>query len=257
MYSPSASIMTTYTLALQFDQPSIDTIYANGQYLNISKYGGIAGDPSSVVWLSWHPLTGNIVTWQENYYLYATVTQTQAGATITTSTNIPAIVGRKYVLDDTGFHDAGSGAPSGTIYVTNNSSTTFYCGLAQPAVVSGQSDSGLCAMNRVIVPGHQAASFAPIVRLWAYIGMTANNGAVASAVSSTPFEIDYNYTTTASVVWVPATQSFQTLSSFIEEKQSFFLDGVDKYSVAGIEKQKKIKADAAQHHGHKGKAGGN
>lgn len=251
--------MTTYTLSIQFDQASIDTIYANGQYLNISKYGGIAGDPQSVVWLSWHPMTGNIVTWQENYYLYATRSETQAGATITTSTNIPAIVGRKYVLDNTGFHDAGEGAPKGTIYLTNNSDFKYFCGLAQPASVSGESSSGLNALNQVVVPAKQSASFAPIVRLWAYIGMTANNGAVASSVSSTPFEINYTYETNQSIVWVAATQSFQKMSSFMETKYNFFLDGITKYSEEGIEKEKKARAaiagpGGAGHH-HKAHAG--
>jgi len=205
--------MSNYTLKLSVaDQAEIKRFLTNGQYVNVSKFAGsYAADPRAVVWLSWNPLTENTVTWTETYYVYATATKPQNGAKITVATNMKIKLGYRYILDASGFNESAKPDPTlaaGSIVVSNKSGMDFFCGLAQKGKVEGKSDAGLNALNIQALPDKQFASFAPIVKLWVYTGSTANNGAVATAQSSTVLEVEYAYTQDRSIEWNADEQQF-------------------------------------------------
>ena len=183
--------MPNYTLNIAFDQAGLQALSQAGQSVTIAKQsaGGL-----QTAWITFQPQLTNIVTWTEQYSVYASTTNAQAGAQIITSSQATAIAGSSYNLNTAGYFDPGvSGAvgPNNVAMVTG--------GLVQGATVNGSALSApICAVGILF---NQQAIFTPIETIQIYTSSYSNNGIVISQVAGNALTVTYTTNSTASVAY--------------------------------------------------------
>ena len=175
-----------YQLNIAIDQNGLNNIYAAGQAVTLVK--SVVSNPLvsgnlPIAWLNFQPLMQNQVTWIENYYIYATTTQLQAGATIKQSsvTTVPVQTGWDYTFKSGQFSGAQGGA-TGTYNMDNQQGSGFSFGLAQQAVVNNVST--MAPLNAIPVLVNEGASFTPYETISVFLSASVDNGVVLSQVSS-------------------------------------------------------------------------
>ncbi|MEP2783585.1 MAG: hypothetical protein ABJO67_10080 [Pseudoruegeria sp.] len=197
--------MPTYELDITFDTAGLDALNASGQSVTIVKQstGGQA-----TAWINFKPQLANSVTWTEQYSVYSSTTNAQAGAVILTSSEATAIGGSSYNLNSSGYFDPGvSGAVGPTQYEIQNSdpglmigtTAMVTAGLVQGASVNGTTvSSPMCAAGVLF---NQTATFTPIETIMVYTSSYSNNGIVISQVAGNALTVTYTTNTTASITY--------------------------------------------------------
>jgi hypothetical protein len=185
--------MPTYRLNIQFDQAGLDTLNEAGQSVTIVK-SVPQGVP--VAWISFAPLLNNLVTWNEQYSVYASTSQIQDGTEIFTQSTQAAAGGSTYKLV-AGHFDSGTSGLLPNTYGVVNADPGFQVGgiqkvtsgLYQGASVDGT--PAAAAINAVAVPYLDEAVFTPIEKVQIFASSFQNNGLViSSAVPSQALEVD-------------------------------------------------------------------
>jgi hypothetical protein len=205
--------MMDFSLTLNFNSTDFSNIKAEN--LMIAKAVASAGSPSgpSVVWLSFAPWANNVITWTENYGLYAMQGKAQNGATIrcdaqNTDNGGTASDGPSYyTFADREFSgplsDGGQKVAPGSYGIFNNNinnmSTVF--GLCQAASVSG-TPVPLSAINALDVPKAQLVTFTPITTIYIWLEKSGKQGTILNDVKTgtttiqmvgdTPVTLTYN-----------------------------------------------------------------
>lgn len=197
--------MSNYTLNISFDQAGLQALSQSGQSVTIAKQS--AGG-SQTAWITFTPQLSNTVTWTEQYSVYSSTTNVQAGAQILTSSAATAIGGSSYNLNTSGYFDAGiTGAVSSTQYEIVNSDPSLKInniamvtgGLLQGATVNGS--SVLSPINAVGILFNQTAIFTPIETIQVYTSSFSNNGIVISQVSGNALTVQYTTNSSASITY--------------------------------------------------------
>lgn len=205
--------MGQYQLNFTIDAAGVSQINQSGQLVTIVKSVSPAGTGgTTVAWLAFAPLEQDIVTWDESYFIYATTTEIESGATITmTSVTADAVVfDQVYTLESGAF----SGAPGGTsdTYVAQNSNGgTLSFGLSQQANVNGTTVTA--PINAIPVLNNETVSFTPEVTVTIFLSNVTNNGVVISDVYSTPLTVTLTSTAPAANI------------GFIDENNTFYQIG--------------------------------
>lgn len=176
---------TAYQLNINIDQTGVSNINSSSQFVTIVKSvtSSLVGGNLPVAWLTFSPLETNVVSWVENYSLYATTQQLSAGATITMTSQSAGTVQSGWVYTfQNGIFSGASG--TGSTYNLSNemSNYSFTFGLAQQASLNGGAPM-LAPLNAVGVPYNEQASFTPIESLSIYLSSFSNNGVVISQVA--------------------------------------------------------------------------
>lgn len=173
-----------YKLNIDIDAADLATIHAAGEQVVITKQTG--GGDTSVAWVAFKPLTNNTVTWEDTYWLYASTSQVENGATINMMSQAPALE-TKQIGFDTVFSGAKAGTvlPQGTYGVLNSDqdNRAMVFGLAQAANVSG---TGFPAspINASLVPKNQPATFTPLDVVQVFLASHTSNGMVITNITS-------------------------------------------------------------------------
>ncbi len=205
-----------YQISIAIDDAGLQKIYAAGQSVTLVK--SVVANPLSsgnlpVAWLAFQPLESNQITWVENYYMYATTTVLQSGATIqmTSQTQAPVQEGWMYTFEQGQF--SGSSGTGDTFNVDNQMSNGFFnFGLAQQATVNNVST--LAPLNAQPVLYNESASFTPIETISIFLSSYSNNGVVISQVASNALVVQLtSQSPTASVGFNDATNTFYLVSS--------------------------------------------
>lgn len=94
--------MSNYTLNIAFTNQQIETLFATGTNVVLSKPP--KGDQPNVAWQVFKPAPSNVVSWVEEYGIYASSTLITQGAYIPqySNTSIPAYTGKLYTLEPSG-----------------------------------------------------------------------------------------------------------------------------------------------------------
>lgn len=185
----------TYTLNFTMDTNDVQTINDIGQYITIVKSVARSGAETSkgppVAWLTFRAAQVIQVSWEEDYWLYATAQESQAGARITATamTTFPARRGLEYEFRSNLFMGPTmmSGLAEGTFHVSNKvGNNNWQFGLAQKARVSTEFGSTMKAVPINIVPvmNNQRVSFTPTDTVSISLQSFSDNGVVLSQVSS-------------------------------------------------------------------------
>lgn len=197
--------MPTYELDIAFDKAGLNALSATGQKVTIVKQSS-GGKPTA--WISFTPQLANSVTWTEQYSVYSSTTNAQAGAQIITSSEATAIGGSSYTLNTSGYFDKGvSGVVGPTQYQIINGDPDLMIGttpmvtggLVQGASVNGTTvSSPMCAVGILY---NQTAMFTPIETILVYTSSYSDNGIVISSVAGNALTVTYTTNTTASITY--------------------------------------------------------
>ena len=176
-----------YQIYIDIDSKGLQKIYSAGQFVTLVKSGisdVMARDHNNsetqhVVWIAFQPLETNLVSWIENYYLYATTTVLRFGNTITMNsvTDVPVQTGWIYTFEQGHFKsNAGSGD---TFNAENQMNEFFSFGLAQQATVNNIST--IAPLNAVTVLFNEEAIFSPQEQISIFLS-SCNNGSLINQV---------------------------------------------------------------------------
>ncbi|AGA27234.1 hypothetical protein [Singulisphaera acidiphila] len=180
-----------YQINISIDQGGLTQIYNANQYVTLVK--SVQSNPVSsgnlpVAWIAFQPLEVNEITWIENYFLYATTTVLQSGATIsmTSQTNDAIQAGWLYTFAQGQF--TGASGTGSTFNLSNQMpNLPFSFGLAQQATVN--SVKTFAPLNAVPVLYNEQASFTPQEQVSIFLSSYSNNGSVISQVASTALTV--------------------------------------------------------------------
>lgn len=183
--------MPTYTLNLSISAQDLETIEGAGENIIVAKPVNSTGGTPNVAWLSIKPLEGNQIVWTEDYAMYASTTQIQAGASIfqTSTTPYPALDGICYEFDVNGVF---SGPTTGPQPVSLGSYSALNDYTAQQAMTFGLTQSAtttsgnftLSPLNAESVPSDQQVIFTPLTTVWVWLEAQVTSGVVLTSVYS-------------------------------------------------------------------------
>jgi hypothetical protein len=181
-----------YQINISIDAAGVQALNAAGQFVTFVK--SITSSPAEsgnlpVAWLSFSPFMSNSVGWQESYYLYATTTPIEPGATIqeTSQTPAPAQEGPIYTFQQ-GVFTAGPEGSAPTYNMMNSQGSALTFGLAQTATVNG--DNATAPVNAVTILNGENASFTPTETVSVFLSSFNTNGSVISHVAGNALVIE-------------------------------------------------------------------
>ncbi|HEY0556095.1 MAG TPA: hypothetical protein VGG20_17720 [Thermoanaerobaculia bacterium] len=181
--------MTTYKLHLHFSPNDLRTLISNGYHVVIVKDLGFFDNRTPVAWLAVRPRADNVVTWEEEYGIYSSLTTPERGARIEimSITGLPASRGKFYELNSSGrFGPPQDGVPAvpADVYEVHNQYDTpnhlLTLGLYQRANVDGTPlDRNVASVVQVPFPVPARLVAAPSVFLMV---SRAESGTVVSSL---------------------------------------------------------------------------
>jgi hypothetical protein len=136
--------MTDFALTLEIDPDDLTVIRSAQQRLTLAK--PVDGAEPNVIWLSIDPFQTTLVTWVDEYGIYASTSEIREGTTLIKMADspLPALAGSSYTLTSGGVFTGpfSSGGLPSTVYGAKNDvpyddfpKLTF--GLSQSAAVNG------------------------------------------------------------------------------------------------------------------------
>jgi hypothetical protein len=181
-----------YEIDINIDDAGLQAIQSSGQAVTIVKSvvtNAVASGNLPVAWLQFQPMESNTVTWQENYYAYATTTNLQAGAKIIRTSHTAGNVqlGWTYTLNPAGVFVGAAGGGATTFTASNQHGDQLGFGLAQSANVNGV--PVLAPLNVVTMLNNELATFTPIETISVYLSAYVDNGVVISQIAGDALEI--------------------------------------------------------------------
>jgi len=203
-----------FTINLSIDAAGVDTINANSQFVTLVKsVGSTKGDKTPVAWITVAPFETTKITWEEEYFIYATDTALQGGATIqlTSQTTEPAQEGFTYTFKNNVFDQAtGTGDTYNAVNESPSNDLSF--GLAQPASINEALPS-VAPLNVVKVLSNENVAFTPEETISIFLSSNTNNGSVLSEVTSgtIPFTLT-SQTPTANIGFNDSNNTFFVVS---------------------------------------------
>ena len=134
-----------FSLTLNFNPENLELINGASQKVALAKPAG--GSSVEVIWLAFDPFESNTVTWEENYWIYASTCSTAVtGEQITKLSEVqpgPAVDGAYYPFSNNatfGDYVSTADVDVGTYAAINNMSwdkyPTLTFGLAQSAMIN-------------------------------------------------------------------------------------------------------------------------
>ncbi|HEX8705402.1 MAG TPA: hypothetical protein VF815_41600 [Myxococcaceae bacterium] len=188
----------TYQLNFTIDAGGVAAINGASQYITIVKQlnpltSTSAGPP--VAWLTFPAAQMITVQWEENYFLYATNAQLQAGATIVSTASTPdaALAQAEYTFSSDlvfGLPQISPNIPAGTFEVNNQvGNNTWQFGLAQKATINGSKIPSPVPLNIVPVLNNETATFTPEETVSIFLQSYSNNGVVLTQVAGNALQV--------------------------------------------------------------------
>jgi hypothetical protein len=175
-----------YQINISIDNQGLQAIYDSGLYVTLVK--SVAQQPASqgclpIAWVAFQPQQTNRVSWQEQYWMYATTAPLQAGATLIVSseTSQPIQTGWTYTFKQGQFQGQSGGGET-TFNLNNQQQGSYSFGLVQQAAVNNTQVSA--PLNAIPLAYNMSATFAPLETISLFLSSYSNNGSVVSQVAS-------------------------------------------------------------------------
>lgn len=213
--------MSNYSLTVDITSSDMVALLDAKQQIVLVRRMSDAEVP--VAWAVVPLLQSNVVTWNDDYQLFATSTPTSVGQTLVVNTAINATLQSDYAYSPAGFTGPSpdGSLPPGTVQIRNLDSNSNAFGFAQGYARNGTPVKSL-PINAQIVPAQQYARFSASQSVWVYLSSGVQSGMVvnpplSSGRSRQAFSaallLDFNSTnTTQSVAYS------STLGQFIVSK---------------------------------------
>jgi len=221
--------MQTYLLELLIDAEDLETIKSVDQHIILAKPVADTYIPN-VVWQSFDPQQENLVTWFEEYGIYASSTNLRHGSRIlkTNSMPYPAQDEAYYTFGtDANFHGPyqGPGAPGQNQYtVINEVPSAHYpslvFGLVQSAVVNDM-PANVRPLNAESVAARQQTTFTPLNSVYVWLQSALASGTVVTQIPRNAAIITFSKSDNAQTLKYDAKQGM--FIRYSRTKQAFFL----------------------------------
>ncbi|MBV8299074.1 MAG: hypothetical protein JO083_05980 [Candidatus Eremiobacteraeota bacterium] len=201
-----------YQLTIDIDPQGVQNIYNSGQTITIVKSVNSSPLQSGnlpVAWIAFQPLETNVVTWEENYSIYATTTQLQSGATIQMSSTTSGSVQQGWLYTLAGGIFTGTTGGGATTFNAGNamSQHPFSFGLAQQTFINNVATTA--PLNAIPVLYNESVSFTPLETISLFLSSYSNNGVVISQVAGNALVVTLSsQTPSAAIGFNDATNSF-------------------------------------------------
>lgn len=194
--------MSKYKVTIKFTPKALKAIYAAGERLALTKEV-VGNKGKSVTWVSTLPFESNVIEWEEDYLLYASRQETQAGAVISKLSEESAICGTMYSFEDGIFENAHTAECVGKNEYGLQNCMDMYpylsFGLAQPVRVNDEFQAGN-PINVLTVPYNHMAVMSPREKIKIFLAADLDNGVVISREFSNSLEVEYIGTDTEKTV---------------------------------------------------------
>lgn len=184
--------MPSYQLDLSFDPSTLEDIQKAGQTIKIAK--PINGESPNVVWLSVDPFQSNVISWEEQYGIYASDTTLKQGARINkiSETDFPASDKAYYQLTDAHVFkgpypdgDVGAGVYAAYNEVDYSKYQSLTFGLTQSALVN-QEPRDRRPLSASPVLSRQAIEMTPFTTIYIWLQAKFVGETVISRIFGTP-----------------------------------------------------------------------
>lgn len=214
--------MPPFTLNSTFSQTDLTTLSATGTNVVVAKPSSHTAAPN-VAWVVFRPLPSNIMSWEEQYGIYASTQGIQNGATLTQMaiTTFPASSGQVYAMGPAGFFGPPQGGGVSDSYSAINqynnlpSPGFLTFGLYQNANVNGSSMSAN-AVSAALVPYQSTSVMTPFTSIYIWTASQVTSNTVVTKVTSVQTEVTFGGSTTEiDLVYDASTGGFVNVGSSI------------------------------------------
>jgi hypothetical protein len=174
--------MANYSLTLKIDSADLPVLQAAGEQIVLVRQLADAG--STVAWAVLPLAQNHLVTWNDDYSLFASNTPNAVGNVLSIASSMAALAQCDYTYAATGFQGPTPDpalAPD-MVQITNTVPSTtapsVVLGLAQAYGVDGGGSGTAQALNAQSVPARQIAQFTQSQALWVYLASSIGTGMI-------------------------------------------------------------------------------
>lgn len=180
--------MSVFSISTGFNQTDLERFYASGTNVVVAKPTG--GGQPNVAWVVYRPLINNLLSWEENYGIYASNVDVQNGATLVqmSATPYPAVPSLLYTMQAsgaiTGPNSGGSPNAYSILNGYNNLPKGYLTmGLYQNATVDGSTLKGN-AVSAAAVIFNSTATMTPSTTVYLWLQSQVVSNTVVTTVTS-------------------------------------------------------------------------
>ncbi len=171
--------MLSYSLTLSISQNDLTTLFNAKEQIVLVRRLTDAGVP--VAWAVIPLLQSNVVSWNDDYHLFATTTPTDVGQTLVVNSVTGVTLQSDYDYSPTGFTGPtpDGSLPPAAVQIRNADSNNFAFGFSQSYVRNGTSMAPV-PINAQNVPARQFARFSAGQSVWVYLSSGVQSGMVVN-----------------------------------------------------------------------------
>lgn len=189
----------TRTLNIHFSSKALETLGQQKKRVVVVKESNEAlpDDNAVIAWFTTTPFQEMKITWEEEFYLYGSQTEFQAGAVIEKTSSTDKKVNDKNYLYQFGPKSATfkgetyTQGKAGTIYMKNlfaDGDFTLF-GLAQKITCSGKNH--INPINAVESILNDNIAFTPVEKIRVFLQANVQDAKVLTAISSDPISLNF------------------------------------------------------------------
>jgi hypothetical protein len=205
--------MSVYSLKLSFTVGQLNLLFAAGARVAIAK--PLKGGSPNLRWLTFRPFEANLVEWEEQYGIYASLAGASGGGSVTPvcGTDFPAYAGRLYTLQPQGCFgppSAEEGLNPASYYAANAyaGAPAMTLGLFQNAQVNGQ-ERLAGPVSAELTPSAWRVQMTPDTTVYVWIQSGGEGSAGVSQVTSPPTRVAFgDGTSSEALVFDSSTGTF-------------------------------------------------
>ncbi|MVN78092.1 hypothetical protein GO988_17315 [Hymenobacter sp. HMF4947] len=210
-----------YTLTIDLTKEQVEMLHANGDKIVLAK-PSTAGQTPDVAWLAFNGLPKNVVSWEENYGVYASTSAITNGATLDqlSASPMPATIATVYELDAAGIINGPTKLPGQpgafglhNLYENVAPGTPMTVGLFQNATIGAQQVTGNAVSAAPVMQG-QTAEMTPYTHVYIWTQAQIVGNSVVTVISGNRTELQFGGDTTdLTVTYDSSTATFNVVSS--------------------------------------------
>ena len=189
--------MNGYELEIVFSDEQLEILYESGCKVVIGKSCNMPENKYRVAWQVFRPLGINLVSWRNEYGIYASSTRLLEGARLhqTSYSKNTAVKGREYTLLDSGvISPPGQAADTDKYYLLNSysSKSMMTIGLCQKATINGE-HTAWNAISAVPVMKNHSIAMEPTLRVSVWLESMIDSNTVFSTVRSAVVNVNFDH----------------------------------------------------------------
>lgn len=171
--------MSIYSLGLNINPSDLASLINAKEQIVLVRRLTDAGFP--VAWGVISLLQSNVVTWNDDYQVFAAATPATVGRILVMNTATNATLQSDYDYSPSGFSGPSpdGSLPPGTVQIRNTDSNTNTFGFAQGYMRNGSSVTSI-PVSAQPVPGRQLVRFSASQSLWVYLSSGVQSGMVVN-----------------------------------------------------------------------------